>query len=250
MICRSAHRRAVRREHREDVTVTEPPVIKRAIAAAAIGNITEWYDFGVYGYLSLTMKTVFFPETDGVLGSILVAGLFAVAFLVRPLGGMFFGPLSDRIGRNRVLALTMLLMAAGTFLIGCLPDYHSIGLWAAFLLLLCRLLQGFSTGGEYGNAMTFIAEYAPDRRRGLLGSMLEVGTFTGYLLGASLATIMSGVLSPEAMLAWGWRVPFYVALPLGVVGLYLRSKLDDPPPPSRPWRRSPRRRRSTAWAPS
>ena len=97
--------------------------------------------------------------------------------------------------------------------------------------------------------MTFIAEYAPDRRRGLLGSMLEVGTFTGYLLGASLATIMSGVLSPEAMLAWGWRVPFYVALPLGVVGLYLRSKLDDPPP-SRPWRRSPRRRRSTAWAPS
>lgn len=222
-----------REQHRqwtvEDVTVTEPPVIKRAIAAAAIGNITEWYDFGVYGYLSLTMKTVFFPETDGVLGSILVAGLFAVAFLVRPLGGMFFGPLSDRIGRNRVLALTMLLMAAGTFLIGCLPDYHSIGLWAAFLLLLCRLLQGFSTGGEYGNAMTFIAEYAPDRRRGLLGSMLEVGTFTGYLLGASLATIMSGVLSPEAMLAWGWRVPFYVALPLGVVGLYLRSKLDDPP---------------------
>ncbi|WP_207483732.1 MFS transporter [Rothia kristinae] len=131
-----------------------------------------------------------------MLGSILVAGLFAVAFLVRPLGGMFFGPLSDRIGRNRVLALTMLLMAAGTFLIGCLPDYHSIGLWAAFLLLF-RLLQGFSTGGEYGNAMTFIAEYAPDRRRGLLGSMLEAGTFTGYLLGASLATIMSGGAQPR-----------------------------------------------------
>lgn len=179
MVAGPSHREQHRHWEVEDVTVTEPPVIKRAIAAAAIGNITEWYDFGVYGYLSLTMKTVFFPETDGVLGSILVAGLFAVAFLVRPLGGMFFGPLSDRIGRNRVLALTMLLMAAGTFLIGCLPDYHSIGLWAAFLLLLCRLLQGFSTAGEYGNAMTFIAEYAPDRRRGLLGSMLEVGTFTG-----------------------------------------------------------------------
>lgn len=213
----------------DDVTVTEHPTIKKAIAAAAIGNITEWYDFGVYGYLSLTMKQVFFPETDGTLGRILVAGLFAVAFLIRPVGGMVFGPLSDRIGRNKVLAMTMIMMAAGTFLIGCLPDYNTIGLWAGFLLLICRLLQGFSTGGEYGNAMTFIAEYAPDRKRGFWGSLLEVGTFTGYVLGASVATLMSGLLSEDQLLSWGWRIPFFVALPLGLVGVYLRSKLGDTP---------------------
>lgn len=213
----------------DDVTVTEPKTIKRAIGAAAIGNVTEWYDFGVYSYLAVTMKSVFFPETEGILGNILVAGLFAVSFLVRPLGGMFFGPLSDRIGRNKVLAMTMLLMAAGTFLIGCLPDYNTLGLGAAMLLLLCRLLQGFSTGGEYGNAMTFIAEYAPDRRRGFLGSMLEFGTFTGYLLGASMAAIMGAILTDDQMLTWGWRIPFFLALPLGAIGLYLRAKLADTP---------------------
>lgn len=213
----------------EDVSVTHHPTIKKAIAAAAIGNITEWYDFGVYGYLSITMKSVFFPETDGVLGNVLVALLFAVAFLVRPIGGAVLGPASDRLGRNKVLAFTMVMMAAGTFLIGCLPDYNTIGLWAGFLLLVCRLIQGFSTGGEYGSAMTFIAEFAPDRRRGFWGSLLEVGTFTGYVLGASVATLMSGLLTEDQLLAWGWRIPFFVALPLGLVGVYLRSKLGDTP---------------------
>lgn len=213
----------------DQVTVTEPKVIKRAISAAAIGNVTEWYDFGVYSYMAVTMKLVFFPETEGILGNILVAGLFAVSFLVRPLGGLFFGPLSDRIGRNKVLAITMLMMALGTFLIGCLPDFNSLGLGAAMLLLVCRLIQGFSTGGEYGNAMTFIAEYAPDRKRGFLGSMLEFGTFTGYVLGASMAAVMTAVLSQEQLLSWGWRIPFFIALPLGAVGLYLRTKLADTP---------------------
>lgn len=213
----------------DEVTVTPPGVIKRAVGAAAIGNITEWYDFGVYGYLQTTIEGVFLPESAGVLGGIIVAGLFAVAFLVRPFGGMFFGPLADRIGRNKVLAITMVMMALGTFAIGVLPDYAAIGLWAPFLLLGCRLLQGFSTGGEYGNAMTFIAEYAPDRRRGFLGSLLEVGTLTGYLLGAVFATVMGLLLSPEQMLSWGWRIPFFLALPLGLIGVYLRSKLADTP---------------------
>lgn len=213
----------------DEVTVTQPSVIKRAVGAAAIGNITEWYDFGVYGYLQTTIEGVFLPKSAGVAGGIIVAGLFAVAFLVRPFGGMFFGPLADRIGRNRVLAITMVMMALGTFAIGILPDYAAIGLWAPFLLLGCRLLQGFSTGGEYGNAMTFIAEYAPDRRRGFLGSLLEVGTLTGYLLGAVFATVMGLLLSPDQMLSWGWRIPFFVALPLGLIGVYLRSKLADTP---------------------
>lgn len=213
----------------DDVTVTKPSVIKRAIGAAAIGNITEWYDFGVYAYLQVTIEKVFLPDLDGALGSIITAALFAVAFLVRPIGGMVFGPLSDKIGRNKVLSMTMIMMALGTFAIGILPGYQTVGLWAPFLLLACRLLQGFSTGGEYGNAMTFISEYAPDRRRGFFGSLLEVGTFTGYLFGATIATVMTGVLSNEQMLSWGWRLPFFVALPLGLVGVYLRTKLADTP---------------------
>ncbi|MFI8597150.1 MFS transporter [Rothia koreensis] len=218
-----------RRWNVDDVTVTKPNVIKRAISAAAIGNITEWYDFGVYAYLQLTIEKVFLPDMDGAIGKVITAALFAVAFLVRPIGGMVFGPLSDKIGRNKVLAMTMIMMALGTFAIGILPGYQTVGLWAPFLLLACRLLQGFSTGGEYGNAMTFIAEYAPDRKRGFFGSLLEVGTFAGYLMGAIIATIMTGVLTDEQMVSWGWRLPFFLALPLGFVGVYLRSKLADTP---------------------
>jgi len=220
----------VRRRWRpEEITVTKPDVTKRAIGAAAIGNITEWYDFGVYGYLAVVIEGIFLPEDSGPIGTVIVAGLFAVAFLVRPLGGLVFGPLADKIGRNKVLAMTMILMAAGTFLIGVIPDYATVGLWAPFLLLACRLLQGFSTGGEYSNAMTFIAEYAPDRRRGFLGSLLEVGTFTGYVLGALVATLMQAVSTPEFLESWGWRIPFFVALPLGFIGVYLRTKLADTP---------------------
>ncbi len=213
----------------EDVTVTEPATVRRAINAAAIGNVTEWYDFGVYGYLALTIEGVFLPEDSGAAGKIIVAGLFAVSFLVRPFGGLVFGPLSDRIGRNRVLAITMVMMATSTFLIGLIPSYAAIGMLAPFLLLACRLLQGFSTGGEYSNAMTFISEYAPDRRRGFFGSLLEVGTFGGYVLGASVAVILEGILTDDQMMSWGWRLPFFVALPLGFIGIYLRTKLKDTP---------------------
>jgi MFS transporter, MHS family, proline/betaine transporter len=213
----------------EDVLVAEPGVIRRAIGAAAIGNITEWYDFGVYAYFEPTIREVFFSGLDATTGTIATFGLFAVAFLIRPIGGMFFGPLADRIGRNRVLAITMILMALGTFAIGCIPNEHTIGIAAPLLLLLARLVQGFSTGGEYGNAMTFIAEYAPDRRRGFLGSWLEFGTFCGYLLGAIVVTVADATLSHEQLLSWGWRIPFFVALPLGLVGVYLRTRLADTP---------------------
>jgi MHS family proline/betaine transporter-like MFS transporter len=142
---------------------------------------------------------------------------------------VFFGPLADRIGRNRVLATTMVLMALGTFAIGCIPNERSIGIWAPILLLLARLVQGFSTGGEYGNAMTFIAEYAPDRRRGFLGSWLEFGTFCGYLLGAIVVTVADATLTEDQLLSWGWRIPFFVALPIGFVGVYLRTRLADTP---------------------
>jgi MFS transporter, MHS family, proline/betaine transporter len=213
----------------DDVVVTDPVVIRRAIGAAAIGNITEWYDFGVYAYFEPTIQKVFFSGLSSTAGTIATFALFAVAFLIRPFGGLLFGPLADRIGRNKVLATTMILMALGTFAIGCIPDENTIGLWAPMLLLVARLVQGFSTGGEYGNAMTFISEYAPDRRRGFLGSWLEFGTFTGYLMGALVVTVADATLSDAQLLSWGWRIPFFVALPLGVIGVYLRMRLADTP---------------------
>ncbi|GAB2991558.1 MFS transporter [Amycolatopsis acidiphila] len=213
----------------EDVNIADPATVRRAVGAAAVGNITEWYDFGVYGYLATTITKVFFSGLPPAMGTIATFGLFAVSFLIRPFGSLFFGPLGDRIGRKRVLSITVILMAAGTFVIGVVPSYAQIGIAAPLLVLLARLIQGVSTGGEYGNAMTFIAEYAPDRRRGFFGSWLEFGTLTGYAFGATIATVLSGVLSTDQLLSWGWRIPFLIALPLGVVGLYLRLKLEETP---------------------
>ncbi|MFD0922800.1 MFS transporter [Saccharopolyspora rosea] len=210
-------------------TVVEPGLIRRAVAAAAVGNITEWFDFGVFAYMASTIGKVFYPSSSPTAQLLATFGTFAAAFLVRPLGGLFFGPLGDRIGRTRVLAATMIMMAVGTFCIGIIPSYASIGVAAPILLLLARLIQGFSTGGEYGGAMTFIAEYAPDKRRGFLGSWLEFGTLVGYIMGAVIVTVLGAALSQADLLSWGWRIPFLVAGPLGLVGMYLRLKLEETP---------------------
>ena len=212
-----------------DITVADQSVIKRAVGAAAIGNITEWYDFGVYGYLTTTISQVYFSGLPHSLSIIATFGLFAVSFLVRPLGGLFFGPLGDKVGRKRVLSLAVIMMALGTFALGIIPSYQAIGITAPMLVLLARLVQGFSTGGEYGSAMTFIAEYAPDKRRGFFGSWLEFGTLSGYALGAGIATLLTTVLTHEQLLTWGWRIPFIIALPIGLVGLYLRMRLEETP---------------------
>lgn len=203
--------------------------VRRAVAAAAMGNCLEWFDFGVYSYLAATVGEIFFPAHSTTAALLASFAVFAVAFVVRPLGGLFFGPLGDRIGRNRVLAATIVLMSGGTFIIGLLPGYDAIGVWAPMLLIVARLLQGFSTGGEYGGAATFIVEYAPDRRRGFLASWLEFGTLTGYSLGAVLVTALTVLLPHDTMTSWGWRIPFLCAGPLGLFGLYLRLKLEDTP---------------------
>ncbi|WP_053618691.1 MFS transporter [Nocardiopsis sp. NRRL B-16309] len=215
--------------HRPPVLVTEHRTTRKAVTAAAIGNATEWYDFGVYSYLAVTIGLVFYPSQSQGVQLIATFTTFAAAFLVRPLGGLFFGPLGDRVGRKRVLAATMLLMAVGTFSIGLIPSAATIGVAAPILLLVARMVQGFSTGGEYGGATTFIAEYAPDRRRGFLASWLEFGTVSGYVGGASIVTVMTLLLGADAMTDWGWRVPFLLALPLGAVGLYLRLRLEETP---------------------
>lgn len=212
-----------------DVCVTDNASVKRAVKATMLGNAMEWFDFGVYAYLATTIGKVFFPDASGSAQLLSTFAIFAAAFIVRPLGGLFFGPLGDRIGRKKVLATTIILMAGSTFAIGLIPSYESIGIAAPILLVLLRLLQGFSTGGEYGGASTFVAEYAPDKRRGFFASFLEFGTLAGYVAAAGIVTIIQTVVSAEDLLQWGWRIPFLIAGPLGLIGLYLRLRLEETP---------------------
>ncbi|HSJ21785.1 MAG TPA: MFS transporter [Nocardioidaceae bacterium] len=204
-------------------------VLRRAIGASAMGNATEWFDYGVYAYAAVYIQQVFFPSDDQSLSALYTLLVFAVSFLVRPLGGLVLGPLGDRIGRSRVLAATIIMMATATFLVGLLPGYATIGIWAPILLIVLRMVQGFSTGGEYGGAATFMAEYSPDRRRGFFGSFLEFGTLAGFTLGALVVLGTELVVGKEAMVEWGWRIPFLIGGPLGLVGLYLRTKVEDTP---------------------
>jgi MFS transporter, MHS family, proline/betaine transporter len=203
--------------------------VRKAVGAAAMGNLVEWFDYGIYSYVTIYIAMSFFPGGDSNANVALTFALFAVAYLVRPLGGMILGPLGDRIGRKRVLALTIVVMSAASFAIGLLPTFGAVGWFAPILLVIARLVQGFATGGEYGGAAAFIAEYAPDKRRGFYCSFLEFGTTGGFVLAAGFVTALEVGLSPEAMAAWGWRLPFLIAGPLGLVGLYLRSKLEDTP---------------------
>ncbi|MFA1551049.1 MFS transporter [Actinomadura chokoriensis] len=205
--------------------------VHKAVIASAMGNCIEWFDFGVFsaGVMTAIVGTVFFPEGAAGSASLRSFALIAAAFLARPFGGLFFGPMGDRLGRKRVLAATIILMSGSTFVIGILPGYDAIGIAAPLLLLAVRLVQGFSTGGEYGGAATMIAEYAPTHRRGFFGSFLELGTLTGYILGAGLVLAIDLALSESEMHAWGWRIPFLVALPLGLVGLYVRTRIEDTP---------------------
>lgn len=206
----------------------DPSTLRRAIAASALGNATEWFDYGIYAYGVTYISAALFPgDTDEAV--LFALATFAISFLVRPLGGLFWGPLGDRIGRKSVLALTILLMAGATFGVGLIPSYDHIGFWAPTLLILLRMVQGFSTGGEYGGAATFMAEYAPDDRRGFLGSFLEFGTLAGFSLGAALMLLFSLTLGDAAMHDWGWRIPFLIAAPMGLIGTYLRSRMEDTP---------------------
>ena len=171
----------------------DPRTLRKAITGSAVGNATEWYDYGVYAYVAVEIADNFFPES-GLVGTFLV---FAVSFVLRPLGGIFWGPLGDRIGRQRVLAMTILLMAAATFLVGVLPTYDQVGGWAIVLLVALRVVQGFSTGGEYGGAATFMAEYAPDKKRGFLGSFLEFGTIAGFTLAIAVVFATESIIGAD-----------------------------------------------------
>ncbi|KUI05637.1 MFS transporter [Mycobacterium sp. IS-3022] len=214
--------------HHEPEQESPPGQVKKAIAASAVGNFTEWFDYGLYAYGVSYISAAIFPG-DGATATLLALMTFAVSFLVRPLGGFVWGPLGDRLGRRRVLAITILVMAGATLCVGLVPSYAVIGLWAPALMVILRMIQGFSTGGEYGGAATFMAEYAPTRRRGMLGSFLEFGTLSGFSVGALFMLGFSLVLTDDQMNVWGWRLPFLLAAPLGLIGLYLRTRLDETP---------------------
>ncbi|MDT5330047.1 MAG: transporter, family, proline/betaine transporter [Mycobacterium sp.] len=207
----------------------EPAVIRQAVRGAAIGNTVEWFDFAIYGFLATYIAEKFFPPGDETAALLNTFAIFAAAFFMRPLGGLFFGPLGDRIGRQKVLALVILLMSGSTFAIGLVPSYDTIGVFAPLLLLFLRCLQGFSAGGEYGSGACYLAEYAPDKHRGFVVSFLVWSVVVGFLLGSLTVTGLETVLSESAMDSYGWRIPFLIAGLLGAVGLYIRLRLGDTP---------------------
>ncbi|MQA86148.1 MAG: MFS transporter [Streptosporangiales bacterium] len=201
----------------------------RASVGASVGNVVEWFDYATYGYLAATIGVVFFPFENSTLSLLSSFATFGVAFFMRPLGGLLFGQLGDRIGRRGTLATAVLLMSTATFLIGFIPGYRTIGLWAPILLVAARLVQGFSAGGEFGGAGTFLAEHAPDRRRGFVVSWVVSSALAGFLLGLGIVLVLTSALSEAAMTSWGWRIPFLVAGPLGLIALYIRLRLEESP---------------------
>lgn len=207
----------------------DPAEVRKAVRGAAIGNTVEWYDFAIYSTLATYIADQFFPSGDETAALLSTFAVFAAAFFMRPLGGFFFGPLGDRIGRQRVLALVILLMSGSTLLIGLVPSYESIGVAAPLLLLLLRCVQGFSAGGEYGSGACYLAEFAPDKHRGFVVSFLVWSVVVGFLLGSLTVTGLETLLSESAMNSYGWRIPFLIAGVLGVVGLYIRMRLGDTP---------------------
>ncbi|MFC4945080.1 MFS transporter [Pseudonocardia sp. GCM10023141] len=202
---------------------------RRIVVSAAIGNFAEWYDFAVYGVVASVMATHFFPTSDPTVGLIGAYAIFALTYVSRPLGGLFAGWLGDTLGRRRALSFTIILMCAGTALIGVLPGYAAIGVGAPVLLTLCRLLQGLGTGGEYSSAISFVYEHSAPRDRAVRISYLVTTTFVGISAAVLAAGLLSTVLGEEAFEAWGWRLLFLAAAPLGLAGVYLRSKVAETP---------------------
>lgn len=203
--------------------------MKQVLAGSAYGNMIEWFDYASYGYLATIIATVFFAPGNETAALLNTFAVFALSFLIRPIGGMVWGHYGDRIGRKKILILTMCMMSLSTFAIGLIPSYESIGMLAPILLLVCRIVQGFSASGEYAGASLMIAEHAPKKKRGLLVSMVPASTAAGMLLGAVVTSILQFSLTDAALQSWGWRIPFLLSLPLGLIGLRIRLKMEDSP---------------------
>ena len=201
----------------------------RAIVAGAIGNVLEWFDFGVYAYFVPVISQLFFPATDPMASLLLTFAVFGVGFVMRPVGSILFGIYGDRLGRRKALSAVIFLMAFSTVAIGLLPTYQQVGLAAPIMLVIIRLLQGLSAGGEWGGSTAYLVEFAPEGRRGFIGSWQQVSVGGGFLLGSLSAAFINQVLDHGAVVSWGWRVPFILGILVGVLGAYLRWRLDDTP---------------------
>jgi MHS family proline/betaine transporter-like MFS transporter len=205
------------------------PSRPRIIAAGTIGNVLEWYDFAIYGYFAPSIGRTFFPSQDPAAQVLAAFGVFAVGYLMRPLGGAVVGHIGDRYGRRIALIFSVSAMAVPTFLVGLLPGYVTIGLMAPVLLTLLRTIQGLSVGGEWTTSFVFLIEHADPRRRGLTGAIAWCGGIFGILSGSAVGTLFTSFLSPEQLDAWGWRVPFLFGLIAGITGLLLRRGIGDAP---------------------
>ncbi|MFF7649088.1 MFS transporter [Streptomyces sp. NPDC007983] len=207
-----------------------PREVRKAAIASLFGSALEWYDFFLYGTAAaLVFNTLFFPTFDPLVGTIAAFGTNAVGFLARPLGGIIFGHFGDRLGRKSMLVITLVIMGVATFLIGLLPTYAAIGVWAPVLLVVLRVVQGIAVGGEWGGGVLIVSEHAPSHRRGFYSAWSQTGVGLGFVLSASVFALAQGVTTKESFLAWGWRVPFMVGILLTAVGLLIRLRIMETP---------------------
>ena len=202
---------------------------KKSVVEAVIGNFVEWYDFTIYGYLAVVIAPLFFPAENRLVSLMATFAVFGVAFVMRPVGALFFGSLGDRLGRRSTLSVVILITSGATAFIGMLPSYATIGILAPLLLVLARMVQGFAVGGEFGGATAFMVEYAPEGKRGLYGSWQFFTQGASLIVGLLIAGGLTAVVSEEALFSWAWRLLFLIALPMGLIGLYMRLRLEDTP---------------------
>ena len=204
--------------------------LQRVVMSSLVGTTIEWYDFFLYGSAAaLVFNRLFFPSYDPVTGTLLAFATYALGFVARPVGGIVFGHFGDRIGRKRLLMLSLILMGVATILIGLLPTYAQIGIWAPVALIALRLVQGFAVGGEWGGAVLMVAEHGDSERRGFWASWPQAGVAAGSLLATGVLALMAGVQSEADFLAWGWRVPFLLSAVLVIVGFYIRNRVAESP---------------------
>ena len=189
----------------------EQKMVKKVAVSSFLGNFIEWFDYASYSYFATTIALVFFPSGNHTVAMLQTFGVFALSFVLRPIGALFWGNFGDKKGRKGALAISIMFMSGASFLIGCLPSYAAIGIFAPALLLLLRMVQGFSASGEYAGAATFLGEYAPTKKRGIYCSLIPASTAIGLLVGSTLATVMTASLSSDALTSWGWRIPFLMA---------------------------------------
>ncbi|WP_336658512.1 MFS transporter [Leucobacter sp. USHLN153] len=217
-------------QHRPELSeLVDKKSLRKSVVAGSIGVLVHWFDWAVYAYLASTLAEVFFPQENATAGLLSTFAVFAVSFLVRPLGAVIFGNLGDRLGRKQTLSIVILAMAIATLVLGLLPGYDSIGVFAPILLVVTRIVQGLAAGGEFGSAAAFLGEFSPAKRRGFGVSWLEFGSLLGFLLASFVVYLLNVAFDESEIIEWAWRIPFLITVPLGFIGLYIRRKIEDTP---------------------